>query len=79
MVIFNGQALIAGAFAFVCGFGMFSWSRRYSAAWLTGLISLIAFDFSMRIRNDDEGTPLLAPNAGGHLCLFPCGSWACLV
>lgn len=71
IVFYNDYTFFAAAIGFVCGFGMYSFSRSGSAAAFVGSLSIIGFDLITRLRNRDQETPLLAPKAGGHIWFIP--------
>jgi hypothetical protein len=69
--VFNDNAIFAAAVGVACGFGMYSYSRNVSAGAFLGAVCLIGFDLFLRLRNQSEDAPLLAPNAGGHIWFAP--------
>jgi len=68
---FNDNALFAASVGFFGGLGAYSFWRNSSAAGFAGGAVIVAFDLFMRLRNNDQDVPLLAPNAGGHIWFIP--------
>ena len=71
LIIYNDNVIFAVAIGAATGFGMYSYSRNASVAELVGGLSVIVFDLFLRLRNQDQDAPLLAPDAGGHIWFCP--------
>lgn len=71
MIVYNDNVIFAVLIGVTCGGGVYSLFRNASAATFGGFVGLVLFDFVMRLRNQSEDVPLLAPDAGGHIWFIP--------
>ncbi|HUY90896.1 MAG TPA: hypothetical protein VMV10_19325 [Pirellulales bacterium] len=71
IIIYNDNAIFDIAVGVAGGFGVYSYFRNTNAAVLAGIVILIAFDLFLRLRNQSEDAPLIAPDAGGHIWYAP--------
>ena len=71
MIVYNANAVLAICIGALCGFGGYAASHNAYLAALVGACAAGLFDFITRVRSDEESSPLLHPNAGGHVWFAP--------
>ena len=71
IILYNDNAIFDIAVGVAGGFGVYSYFRHTNAAVIGGALCLVAFDLIMRLRNQTEDAPLIAPDAGGHIWFAP--------
>lgn len=71
MLIFNVQALIAGAAGIAAAIGTAVVTKSQTLNVIVGLLVAIAVDIWMRYYSEDCDRPLIHPSAGGHVWFVP--------
>jgi predicted membrane protein len=76
MVFFNANTVFGLAAAMCGALSAYALFRNGTAAVFGGALGAMVVDIIMRLRDDNNEVPLLAPDAGGHIWFIPLWLWA---
>ncbi len=76
MIFYNDNSVF-GVAAAVCGaLSAYALFKNGTAALFGAALGALVLDLGMRLRDGSNETPLLAPDAGGHIWFIPMWIWA---